>query len=206
MWDSISAYLDTLNAMQICFLCAMVGGGLLLLFEIIISTIGGGIGDTSPDGIVEDLGTSDYAFKFFSLFSLSAFLFMSGCFGLWSYSFFPDSHLAAVIIALAAGIAGMLCVQGLTRIMLKLQSEGNVRLSNAVGTEGIVYLHIPQNAKGQVELILQGKKKFMPAITEDGTELATGTAVTVKAVTGNTLVVIPLSRGGGNAGGDSAAS
>ena len=81
MWDSISAYLDTLNAMQICFLCAMIGGGLLLLFEIIVSTIGGGLGDASPDGIVEDLGTSDYAFKFFSLFSVSAFLFMSGCFG-----------------------------------------------------------------------------------------------------------------------------
>ena len=33
MWDSISAYLDTLNAMQICFLCAMIGGGLKVAFD-----------------------------------------------------------------------------------------------------------------------------------------------------------------------------
>lgn len=187
MIDSFLNYVDELNMLQTCFLAAMIGGGLLFFIEIIISTIGGGM-EGQPDGLVQDLGTSDYAFRFFSLFSVSAFMFTGGCFGMCSYSFF-DSNIAALLIAVITGVGASILINFVTKAMLKLQTSGNVLLENAIGQTAIVYLKIPAAGKGQVEITLQGRKKIMSAMTEGSEEISTGTKVKVTDVNSSTLVV-----------------
>ena len=187
MIDSFLTYVDELNVLQTCFLAAMTGGGLLFLIEIIISTIGGGM-EGQPDGLVQDLGTSDYAFRFFSLFSISAFMFTGGCFGMWSYSFF-DSNIAALLITVVTGVGASILINFVTKAMLKLQTSGNVQMENAVGQTAIVYLKVPAGGKGQVEITLQGRKKIISAMTDGSEEIPTGTKVKVTAVNSSTLVV-----------------
>jgi membrane protein implicated in regulation of membrane protease activity len=187
MIDSFFAYLDELSVLQTCFLASMIGGGLLFLAEIIISTVGGGI-DGPAEGIVQDLGTSDYAFRFFSLFSISAFLFTGGCIGMWSHSIFNSSIVSLILFILAGGVASLL-IQFIMRAMLKLQTSGNVQLSNAVGQTATVYLKIPVGGKGQVEITIQDRKKILSAMTEDSEEIPTGTKVAVTSVSSSCLVV-----------------
>ncbi len=187
MIDSFFAYLDELSVLQTCFLASMIGGGLLFLAEIIISTVGGGI-DGPAEGIVQDLGTSDYAFRFFSLFSISAFLFTGGCIGMWSHSIFNSSIVSLILFILAGGVVSLL-IQFIMRAMLKLQTSGNVQLSNAVGQTATVYLKIPVGGKGQVEITIQDRKKILSAMTEDSEEIPTGTKVTVTSVSSSCLVV-----------------
>ncbi|MBQ8708702.1 MAG: NfeD family protein [Succinivibrionaceae bacterium] len=196
MIDSFMNYVNGLNFLQLCLFCSMVGGGLLFLIEVVISTIGGGMDGAGADGVVQDLGTSDYAFRFFSLFSVSAFLFCAGCFGLWTYSASESGFLAA-LVALVSGAGAAALVTFLKRSVLKLQTEGNVRLENAVGKEAIVYLKIPSGGRGQIEMTLQGRKKFLAAISDEKHEIPTGSRVTVKAVSSGVLVVQPAEASAG---------
>ena len=63
-------------------------------------------------------------------------------------------------------------------------------INNAIGSEGTVYLTIPADGSGQVQVSYQGKMHIDDAYHEAGTELKTGEKIEVVSVRGgNTLVV-----------------
>ncbi len=65
-------------------------------------------------------------------------------------------------------------------LLRKLQSDGTVRLSDAAGARGRVYLRVPGNGGGvgKVTLVLQGRSIEMEARTP-GPELRAGEEVVV---------------------------
>jgi hypothetical protein len=94
----------------------------------------------------------------------------------------------AVVLGLAAGAA----VAALTRLLLRFESDGTVRLASAVGLPATVYVPIPRAGagRGKVQLALQGRLVECEAVTADDAPLATGAPVLVVDVAdGGTLVV-----------------
>ena len=74
--------------------------------------------------------------------------------------------------------------------MKRLQSDGTIRISNAIGEAGTVYLTIPPKGSGQVQVVVQGTLKIFDAISSKKTGLATGDKVKIIDVAdGNTLIV-----------------
>jgi membrane-bound ClpP family serine protease len=74
--------------------------------------------------------------------------------------------------------------------MKRLQTEGTINIQNTIGSEGNVYLGIPKNGTGQVQIIVQGSLKIFDAVSKSRNMIATGEKVQVVGVaSGNTLVV-----------------
>ncbi len=188
MFDAISSYFGSLDGIQTFFTGMMIIGALLLLVQIILSMVGGGL-DANADGIIPDIGTSDYSFRFISFFSFSAFLFVGGGCGIWIYSL-VDSSIISSLVALVAGSIALVLVHYFMKFLLSMQSSGNVKLDSAKGQTALVYLTIPQTGKGQVEITIQGRKKILPAMVSPGCEsIPTGSTVLVKDVSSSTLIV-----------------
>ena len=68
-----------------------------------------------------------------------------------------------------------------------------VKMVNAIGQVGKVYLTIPADGQGKIEVVIQKRLKVVEAMTKGDVNIPTGTQVKVLAVSGpGTLVVEPL--------------
>ena len=127
-----------------------------------------------------------------SLFSIRSLVNFFLGFGWAGVTFLPmvESKVVTYIIAFAVGIAFAYLYIILRRSMMKLERNGAYNINDAVGQEASVYLRIPaqRTGHGKVQLSLNGSVHEFDAMT-DGTELASGTKVTVKACEGSTLIV-----------------
>lgn len=97
--------------------------------------------------------------------------------------------------AILAGGAAMYVVYWLFRLIRKLQSEGTVRIRNALGRPATVYVPIPANKSGtgKIQFSLQNRTMEYLAMTS-GDRLSTGAKVVVTGViTSDTLEVEPVS-------------
>src|SRR5690606_32355622 len=91
--------------------------------------------------------------------------------------------------AVTVGVIGLIFSQ-----MKRLHTEGTIDIRNTIGNEGNVYLTIPKNGTGQVQVIVQGSLKIFDASSKSKTAIATGEKVRVVDVSGgNTLIVEKIS-------------
>lgn len=99
-----------------------------------------------------------------------------------------------LLVATIAGVAAMYGVHWMVRSMGRLGEDATVRVRQAIGREGTVYIPIPaaKARAGKIQLKLQNRLVEYEAITSGTQRLATGTKVRVVGVTGNTLEVEPL--------------
>jgi len=90
----------------------------------------------------------------------------------------------AIPAALVAGGGLMFLVHLIFCRLLSMQSAGNVSYENAVGKIATVYVTIPPRGAqgGQVELLVQGRLRFVDAVTECGEPITVGTKVRVTSV------------------------
>ena len=73
------------------------------------------------------------------------------------------------------------------------QSEGNVDHANAIGARGEVYMNIPANGSGQVQVTYQNALRTMAARSKDDAQtIPSGTLVQVVDHLGSMLIVEPL--------------
>ena len=88
------------------------------------------------------------------------------------------------------GIVVALLMAWLFKIMKRLQSDGTANLARAVGLEGSVYLTIPANDVGKVQIAVNGRLSVLDARATDGRTLPTGARVkVVRLANGNVLEV-----------------
>ncbi|MDD5199450.1 MAG: hypothetical protein PHC88_06565 [Terrimicrobiaceae bacterium] len=101
----------------------------------------------------------------------------------------------ATAAAFVAGLVLMTAIYLLVRLLYTARSSGNIRMENAVGCTGRVYLSIPAVAAsgGQVQITFQGQMQTLPALTRGAEPIPTGSAVIVREVIPpETLVVEKL--------------
>jgi membrane protein implicated in regulation of membrane protease activity len=153
------------------------------------------VGDASHD-LVEaghdshSLDNSDFSFKFASLQGLTAFFMMFGWVGL---AIIRDSGLpgwAAVFGGCFAGVVTVYIIAFMFRFFISLQSDGTMRVKNALGAGGEVYLRIPAEGSGQVQVEVDGRLKIFDAVSASKEEIKTGEQVTVVWVQDNGVLVV----------------
>ena len=67
----------------------------------------------------------------------------------------------------------------LFHLFIGLQASGNIDISEAIGSQGTIYLRIPEGDVGQVQVEAGGALKIYNAKSEDGNGIGTGDFVEV---------------------------
>lgn len=174
------------------FILGMVMG-VFLIIQVIMLIAGMG-DDLDIDVDAADVDINDTSFgelaglKILSIRTVVIFL----CIGAWVAFILDtaDCHIAlSIIIGILAGaLAAFLFAFAMSKAM-KLQGEGNIDYSNAVGKEAEVYLTIPkdENRYGKITLVVQERMIEMLATSDE--EIKTGERVVIVSVENNVATV-----------------
>jgi membrane protein implicated in regulation of membrane protease activity len=179
------------TALEYFFMACAVVGGILFLFRLALFFLGGGDTEVDVDtpGSEGGFQDSDSSFQFLSIQGLSAFFLMFGLVGL-ALLREGVQEIVSSIAAVAAGLFTVWVVSQIFVQMKKLQSDGTLKMENAIDQEGTVYLTIPENGTGQVRVPVQGGLRIFDAVSADHQKIPTGTSIrVVKIVSGKVLVV-----------------
>ena len=184
-WSSLGLFMQSVW-------CITLFASLVFVIQTIMTFIGmdtdGGMdvdvsADTTADG---DSGP-------FQLFTFRNFInFLLG-FG-WSIISFEKAIVNQFVLILVSAVVGVLlvmAVMAIFRFMSRMEQSGTIRVANAVGCKGNVYLKIPgeKRGEGKVQISIQGAIREFDALTA-GEELETGAPIkVVEVVNDSTLLV-----------------
>jgi membrane protein implicated in regulation of membrane protease activity len=179
------------NGLEYFFLICAAIGGFFVLLRLVLQFVGGGIQDAVDTDVDFDShhADSDAGFKFLSIHGLTSFLMMFGLVGLALYRQSRVGFAVAILGAILAGLAAVWVIGQAFQWATRLQTSGNLQTSEAVGSTGTVYLHIPEKGTGRVSINFRNHLREFDAVAGNGAALPTGTAVRVVQVRGNVLVV-----------------
>jgi len=133
--------------------------------------------------------------QIFSLHGITGFFMMFGLVGL---AMSRQSNLTPAIAVGGGLVAGvftmgvftMWLVAKIFMGMKKLQSDGTLNIKNAIGADGTVYLNIPGDGTGKVQVVVQESLKIFNAVSANKEEIKTGENIKViNVISGNILVV-----------------
>lgn len=116
--------------------------------------------------------------RLFSIKSIVAFLAVGGWMGVAAIDW-KLSALISIVLALGAGWLALYFVAWTLRAFIRMQQSGNVKYENAVGKEGEVYLTIPLNGRGKVNVIVQDRLCEIDAIAKADRPVKTGEKVII---------------------------
>lgn len=152
--------------------------------DVSAGDVHGGHGGSHTDGL-----------SIVSIRTVTAFFFGFG----WSGALAirnGHSTFVASLIAFVVGVIFMSVVYSLMRFVYGLRASGTVEYRNAIGQVGDVYVSIPakESGSGQVQVLVQGRMRVVPAFTRANRELPGGSKVKViELIDERTLLVEPLS-------------
>lgn len=191
-----------LELVQQIFALIAIPSTAILIIQTVLQLIGIGgddvpediDGDGIPDFDLDAAAAADDGLSLFSIRGILSMLCITGWLGVGLLeTALPD--WAAILIAVAAGVATLIGIAFLMRGIYKLQSSGNIDISNAIGKVAQVYIPIPAAGagSGKVTITLQEKFCEYTAITAAAEALKTGSYVRVVSVSdGGVLLVEPL--------------
>ena len=162
----MNAWWEALTVFQQIFVCIAIPSTVLMAIQFVLTLIG--IGDMGADAdvdadaadldvdiedvtdVVDGRDPFDYgmAFRLFTLRGMIAFLAVMG----WTGYALGDGSLGygiAILISIVAGFLMMLAIAGLAYLFERLQSNGNIHITSAIGKSGTVYLTIPKKREGK---------------------------------------------------------
>ena len=185
----MTEWYNSLTNLQQIFALIAIPATLILLVQTVLLFFGIGDGDADGDG-VPDAGTGD-GLVLFSVRGIIAMLCVGGWLGIVLLGTSMNSVLA-IIISFTGGLAALIGMAMLVKVLLKLQSSGNIQIANAIGKVGAVYLTIPANmsGKGKVNITVQDTYTEFDAMTTENAELKTGEAVRVVSTDETGILVV----------------
>jgi hypothetical protein len=171
-----------------------VFGTMLFLIRLVLMLVGHadmGVDVDGGDAIDVHHGDSTDAFKILSIQTIAAFAMGFGWGGLGVLRGSDWPEWLAVPVGLASGIALVWLLAILIKGAYDLQTSGNVRLTDAVGADGMVYVTVPaeESGRGQVQLVLQNRQRMFNAVTR-GPTLSSRTRVRVVGVNEDNTVTV----------------
>ena len=191
-----------MSILEMLFVGCATLGGVLFFIRLVLMFMGGEseaegdvdvAGDVDGDVAHADAGGSDTSFQIQSLQGLTGFFMMFGLIGLAVLRAMSPGALGNIESILAAVGAGLFAVWVITKLfsMMKgLQSSGTLDLANAVDQEGSVYLTIPAEGRGKVQITIQGRLQEFEAVSEKKVDIKTGEQIrVVRVVSGNAMSV-----------------
>jgi hypothetical protein len=165
----------------------------VIFLVLLVLTIFGGDTETDVDTDIDsDISSGDsIPFQFLSLKNIIAFFAVFG----WSGIGFINAGLASWLVILLATICGLLMMTlmgTLFYFMSKLAESGTLKMKNAVGKLGEVYLVIPgtRGGMGKVQLNVQGSVRTLDAITDDVETIPTSSIIQVLNVIDDHILLV----------------
>jgi hypothetical protein len=163
---------------------------ILLALAIFGGDAGSGV-DVDTDVDSDLAGGDTIPFQFISLKNIVAFFAVFG----WSGIGFLHAGLAPWLVILLASVCGLLMMvlmATLFYLMSRLAESGTLKMKNAIGKLGEVYLVIPANRKGmgKVQLNVQGSLRTLDAITDDMENIPTSSLIQVVDVIDDQILLV----------------
>ena len=169
---------DTSVADMVFLVCALVGGGLLLLTVLLDDIIGGLL-----DFLDFDVGGSSL------MPMLLAFIAMFGIGGLFGTQVLDLNSTAASLVGILTGALGAAGAFFLFRLFRNSVTESPFSQEDLVGRDAYVTIGIPRTAWGTVSMEVEGmNQEFRATSSED---IKRGEMVRITGATGNGLIVEP---------------
>ena len=194
MLGSITDWWESIGWGLQAFYAIAIPATIIMLVQTLLMMIGGDADDIpdagDADGSIHDdaglgLISARTVIPFFAGFGWTGVICLKNGLGM----------VAAVTIALAAGLALMFAVYGIMRALWGLRESGTLDYHNAVGAIGTVYLPVPpkREGSGQIEVMIQGRRTNAVAFTDADKRLENRSRVRVVEDLGsNTLLVEPF--------------
>lgn len=165
-------------------------GSLIFIITMLATFIGG---DTDDFGDVDsDIETdTGIGFQFITFKNLVGFFTIFG----WSGIACIENGLSnalTMVISLICGLIMMTVMAAMFYFMSKLSDSGTLKYKNAINAIGEVYLTIgaKRSSIGKAHVRIQGALRELEALTDDDTNLETGTVIKVKNITENGILIV----------------
>ncbi|WP_117880008.1 hypothetical protein [Aureibaculum luteum] len=181
---------------QTYWIIALIGSAIFIVI-LIMTFLGGDMdSDMVADGTDFEADDGGVGFQFFTFKNLIAFFTIFGWTGVVCTGY-DLSDGVILTISVIAGLLMMVATSSLFYFMNRLTEDGTLKIKNAIGTVGEVYLPIGANRSktGKIQVSVQGSLRELEALTDENIDLATGTVVKViEIVSAELLLVETLSK------------
>jgi hypothetical protein len=159
----------------------------VLITTFLVGDVDGTDGDVDAD-IESDTGIG---FQFFTFKNLVAFFTIFSWAGISCLNAGYGKSVT-IIVSVLSGLAMMVVMATMIYYINKLVSSGTLKLENAIGSVGEVYLTIGANRSkiGKVHVTVQGALRELDALADSNETLKTGTVIEVKEITGTGILIV----------------
>ncbi|MCB0381614.1 MAG: hypothetical protein KDD24_10180, partial [Flavobacteriales bacterium] len=183
-------FADMTTLEQTYWIIALIGSAIFLVI-FILTFIGGGDADMEADSADIHGDDGGVGFQFFTLKNVIAFFTIFG----WTGVVCIDNKLSTSLTLIISSVAGILMMVVTSLLFLWINSmahSGTLKIKNAIGTIGEVYLPIGANRKniGKVQIKVQGSLRELEAITDEDEDLKTSTLVEVTEIVSAELLLV----------------
>lgn len=185
---------DSFEPLQKFFWIIACCASLVFIIQTIMTFVGLGTDadiDAGPmDGSVDSVedGALSGVFSFRNLIN---FLLGYGWAGALLYESIEKGWLLQ-LVSIIVGLVFVLAFVFMFRQVMKLSHDGSFRMQETVGLKADVYLRIPaaRSGRGKVQVSVKGSVHEIDAVTDNGTEIGTGSQVKIIEVLGDDLLLV----------------
>ena len=187
----MSNFFEGMSSLEQTYWVIALFGSLIFVVIFIFTFIGGGDADMEADITEIDSDDGGVGFQFFTFKNVIAFFTIFG----WSGIVCVDNQLSTattIVISTIAGLLMMVLTSLLFYWMGKMSESGTLRIKNAIGVIGEVYLPIgaKRSEIGKIQIKVQGSLRELEAITDDNDELKTNTIIKVLEVVSDEILLV----------------
>lgn len=167
---------------------------LILLIQTLMTFTGMGDDGMDLDGDFDGAdfdGDFELGLEIFTIRNFIAFVTFFGWGALWAFSI-GKSQTLSIVLGLVSGLIMMFISAGFFYLMKKMTASGNLRLDNAVGRVGEVYLKIPpkQSGVGKIQINVQETLRELEVMTASEVALERGTLVKVIGKVSESILLV----------------
>lgn len=181
-WEGLSVVLKIYWGIAVPFT-------LFFVLQLVLSFLGAESPDDLPDSEIE--ADHGIPFQFLTLKNLIGFFTIFAWTGI-ACTEAGFSNGITLVLAMVAGLLMMGLMAGLFYLMMKSGADGTMKIRNAIGQVGEIYLTIQpkRSGMGKIQVKVSGSLRTLDAMTDDEKPLTSGQlAQVVEIVNDNILLV-----------------
>lgn len=181
-WEGLSVILKIFWGIAVPFT-------LFFVLQLILSFFGAESPDDLPDAEID--ADHGIPFQFLTLKNLIGFFTIFS----WTGIACLEAGLSTALTLLIASIAGLLMVglmAGLFYLMMKTGADGTMKINDAIGQSGEVYLTIraKRESIGKIQVKVGGSLRTLDAMTDDEEPLPTGQLARVTKIINDNILLV----------------
>lgn len=186
----MGSFFSSMSSIELTFwIIAMIGSAIFVL--LFIMSLAGADADADMDVDMEVEADTGIGIQFFTFKNVMAFFTLFG----WTGVVCLDnglSNFVSVIIAFIAGLLMMTFMAFLFYWISKLAEDGSLKINNAIGAIGEVYLSIGADRSkiGKISIDVQGSRRELSALTDDNIDLKQGDVIKVLGVVSGEILLV----------------